>query len=422
MLGLTWLRGSAWIVVVAGAGGCQILNPAFGLLTEGDSDGDSAASTGPVLTTSSEPTTSDTSASATDPGTTVSSEPPLTTSVDTEDLTDTGVASETTLATDPVPPSCGDGVLDPGEECDDGDGVDGDECTNKCTLAECGDGIVHDGQEECDAGGVDADPLCNPACQLAECGDGFIQPPEQCDDTNADEFDGCTGDCQLSCGDGVFDPGREECDASDPGFAELLGLCDEQCALKACFRLTNTDDKDFLDSGWFDACATAPGERIAVLLRDPTGVQYLRFGHKPPSITPWTPSKMTSTKAPPEQWKFGQHDRPVALIDLLFDKPGPTPDVLYAFGADSLPKVSDAANCPSSLGDGYAVAILPQGGTTQARVLLMPFVGNSKERNLGGWLATGPGVELSYDDSPMPLCKVEDPPTPFLGTVAVAVF
>ena len=33
------------------------------------------------------------------------------------------------------------------EDCDDGNGVDGDGCTNACAPAQCGDGIIHAGAE-----------------------------------------------------------------------------------------------------------------------------------------------------------------------------------------------------------------------------------------------------------------------------------
>ncbi|MFZ6179635.1 DUF4215 domain-containing protein [Nannocystis pusilla] len=407
---LTRIDRSAWIVGLVGLGGCQIPNPAFGLERDSDSDGVSvsAATTEPVLTTSTDPGTTD--EPATGPGTSTTGELPLSTGVDTEDT-----------GTGPAPSSCGDNVLDPGEECDDGDGIDGNDCTNHCTLAKCGDGIVHEGQEACDGGDAD-DPSCTPMCTLAECGDGIKTGSEQCDDGNTDAFDGCTADCELSCNDGVFEPDREECDPSDPVFGDVLALCSETCELKSCFRMTNTEDKDLAGPDWFEACATAPGERIAVLLRDPAGVQYLRFGLKPPSMFAWNPSDMTSTKPPADQWKFASHDRKVELTDLLFDKPEPLVDVLYAFGDDSQPKASEAATCPSSLGDGYALAIAPAGQTTHARLLLMPFAGNTMPRNLGGWLATGPGVELAFSGAPMPLCSADDPPTPFLGAVAIAVF
>lgn len=39
-------------------------------------------------------------------------------------------------------PDCGNGVVDPGEACDDGNQYNNDECTNVCTLTRCGDGIL----------------------------------------------------------------------------------------------------------------------------------------------------------------------------------------------------------------------------------------------------------------------------------------
>src|ERR1700744_4823589 len=60
---------------------------------------------------------------------------------------------------------CGNGVKDPGEDCDDGNQVDTDDCTNECKLAACGDNIVHmtttstsgaDTVEACDPGTVGA--------------------------------------------------------------------------------------------------------------------------------------------------------------------------------------------------------------------------------------------------------------------------
>ena len=44
------------------------------------------------------------------------------------------------------PPSltCGDGVLDDEEECDDGNEVEDDGCTNSCTLSVCGDGTINE--------------------------------------------------------------------------------------------------------------------------------------------------------------------------------------------------------------------------------------------------------------------------------------
>lgn len=50
-------------------------------------------------------------------------------------------------------PFCGDGTLDKGEMCDDGNNVSGDGCTDECVVEFCGDGIVQEGLgEECDGG------------------------------------------------------------------------------------------------------------------------------------------------------------------------------------------------------------------------------------------------------------------------------
>jgi cysteine-rich repeat protein len=35
------------------------------------------------------------------------------------------------------------------------------------------------------------------ACHIVVCGDGIVDPPEQCDDGNLDPFDGCFNDCLL---------------------------------------------------------------------------------------------------------------------------------------------------------------------------------------------------------------------------------
>ena len=65
---------------------------------------------------------------------------------------------------------CGDGMLDPEEQCDDGNTIPGDGCDALC-------------QEE-DEGGE------------GFCGDGMLDPEEQCDDGNTIPGDGCDTLCQ----------------------------------------------------------------------------------------------------------------------------------------------------------------------------------------------------------------------------------
>jgi cysteine-rich repeat protein len=110
---------------------------------------------------------------------------------------------------------CGDGVLDIGEACDDGNEIDDDDCTNNCTVPTCGDGVVQTG-EQCDEGAANADDrACTTRCMSAVCGDGFTYAgTEECDvaGANADD-DACTSAClQNVCGDGKLWAGVEACD------------------------------------------------------------------------------------------------------------------------------------------------------------------------------------------------------------------
>ncbi len=66
--------------------------------------------------------------------------------------------------------TCGNGVVDPNEECDDGNYIDGDGCDSSCRVTGCGSGAVTAG--------------------------------EDCDDGNLLNGDGCESNCQLICGVG----------------------------------------------------------------------------------------------------------------------------------------------------------------------------------------------------------------------------
>ncbi len=121
--------------------------------------------------------------------------------------------------------ACGNGVIDPGEACDDANMIDTDACRNNCTAAACGDGVIETGVETCDDGNlVNTDACVN--CAPAACGDGFVHAGvEQCDDGNTVSGDGCNADCTLgSCGDGTIDPG-EECDDGNTVDTDACVLC-----------------------------------------------------------------------------------------------------------------------------------------------------------------------------------------------------
>src|SRR5262249_45828814 len=91
---------------------------------------------------------------------------------------------------------CGDGHLDPGEACDSG-GIDTATCDADCSVPLCGDGYVNTLREQCDTRGespfCDAD--CTTA--VCGDGHLNTQAGEQCDDGNHLTGDGCSDSCHL---------------------------------------------------------------------------------------------------------------------------------------------------------------------------------------------------------------------------------
>lgn len=129
--------------------------------------------------------------------------------------------------------TCGNGIEDPGEACDDGNQDETDGCLSDCRWAFCGDGHVREGVEECDDGNTRSSDGCNALCTLERCGNGVIEPPEECD-TGADlsdtEPNACRTDCRApSCGDGVVDL----TEACDDGNNDLTDACIE-CRAAFC--------------------------------------------------------------------------------------------------------------------------------------------------------------------------------------------
>ncbi|HYC23921.1 MAG TPA: DUF4215 domain-containing protein, partial [Candidatus Bathyarchaeia archaeon] len=115
--------------------------------------------------------------------------------------------------------ACGDGAVTPssGEQCDDGNLVDGDGCDSNCTPTGCGNGIVTAG-ETCDDGNLIDGDGCDSNCTPTGCGNGIVTAGETCDDGVANGTDHCcTSDCALIDfdSDGI-------CDQRD--LAELPGL------------------------------------------------------------------------------------------------------------------------------------------------------------------------------------------------------
>ncbi len=107
-------------------------------------------------------------------------------------------------APSPPGPVCGNGVVETGEQCDDGNTKSGDGCSatcqNEAPAPVCGNGVVEAG-EQCDDGNTKSGDGCSPTCQnetpaAAVCGNGVVEAGEQCDDGNTKSGDGCSPTCQ----------------------------------------------------------------------------------------------------------------------------------------------------------------------------------------------------------------------------------
>ncbi len=98
------------------------------------------------------------------------------------------------------PPVCRNGRVESGEQCDDGNSVDTDSCRNNCTWAYCGDGVVCPTcNEQCEPPNTGTcNSSCQTI--TAACGNGVIESGEQCDDGNTRNGDGCSSTCQIEQG------------------------------------------------------------------------------------------------------------------------------------------------------------------------------------------------------------------------------
>jgi cysteine-rich repeat protein len=127
-------------------------------------------------------------------------------------------------------PICGNGLINLGEGCDDGNIEDEDGCSSTCQVEPgytclgtscvftCGNGELDDvfnAGDDCDDGNTDDGDGCSSTCEVepgytcegepstcvVSCGNGVIDPSEECDDGNALGGDGCSSStCQVEPG------------------------------------------------------------------------------------------------------------------------------------------------------------------------------------------------------------------------------
>jgi hypothetical protein len=215
--------------------------------------------------------------------------------------------------------TCGNGELEPGEQCDGTDlggfscadyGLTGPiSCTPTCRVAcgECGDGVRSpELGEECDEGAGNSwapNATCRPDCRAARCGDGIRDDDrnEQCDGLGGGDasceslgfqggvLGGCLPTCRHDtsacfgfCGDGMVSD-LEECDGlaqrgdltcRDLGFTGGRLGCDARCR--------RTDERCFggqwrpVYQGAISALTAAWGDEATGLWLAGTGADVFR--------------------------------------------------------------------------------------------------------------------------------------------------
>ena len=182
--------------------------------------------------------------------------------------------------------TCGDGVISPtgGETCDPehADWQDLEEGCTACRVDTCGNGNDNDDGDfaECDDGNTVNDDGCTNDCFEPRCGDGIVQDDEDCDDGNTDPTDTCTNACEeADCGDGIRQ-GDEECDygtasmtangvLNDDGFADTSGYCSNTCEVQ-CFP---SPSRAWAKESEEETCVFIPEP-----LNDATGTVFHEYG------------------------------------------------------------------------------------------------------------------------------------------------
>ncbi len=164
------------------------------------------ASTTDVMLGSDTGAVGSTGGSSTQPAIMTTTEEPETTTTPGSGSSGSGSDSSGGSGTTMVDPNCGNGSVDPGEDCDEGAGN-----SNEGT--------------------------CTKSCKAPTCGDGYVQAGENCDDAvNDGAYGGCLSDCSARapyCGDGEIDE-LEMCDGGKP-WAVISG-CLPNCNMAAGCR------------------------------------------------------------------------------------------------------------------------------------------------------------------------------------------
>jgi cysteine-rich repeat protein len=151
-----------------------------------------------------------------------------------------------------VAPICGNGELETGEECDDGNILSGDCCSNVCTLEplgnSCGDSsdTACSNPDSCDGAGV---CLPNHESSVTACGDSGSECVNQdlCDGAGTCTDNGFAA-ALVACGD------SSDTACSNPDSCDGAGVClpNHESSVTACSDGSACTDGDFCDA--FGSC------------------------------------------------------------------------------------------------------------------------------------------------------------------------
>ncbi len=191
--------------------------------------------------------------------------------------------------------TCGDGIIERSEQCDDGNTANGDGCSRLCQieanwdcptqgqpctyLGVCGNGVLTT-NKACDDGNTQSGDGCSGDCQTVEpgyicrvpgkpcaprCGDGIIMGYETCDDGNTDSGDGCSSTCKIEPGfDCTGTPSTCKPTVCGNGVLETGEGCDDGNTLPydGCSPTCQIEPKCGTDTSAVGACKTTCGDGI----------------------------------------------------------------------------------------------------------------------------------------------------------------
>ncbi len=191
--------------------------------------------------------------------------------------------------------TCGDGVIERSEQCDDGNTTSGDGCSRICQIeanwdcptegqpckyvGNCGSGVLTS-NKVCDDGNTVSGDGCSSDCKTVEtgyicrvpgkpcstrCGDGILKGFETCDDGNTNSGDGCSATCKIEPGfDCAGSPSTCNPTVCGNGKKEAGETCDDGNTLPydGCSSNCQSEPKCGTDTSAVGACKSTCGDGI----------------------------------------------------------------------------------------------------------------------------------------------------------------